>query len=47
MADNNMLSGLDDFEVIAERARVVNLIASLTDQYRSLNREMSRRGTLA
>jgi hypothetical protein len=44
--DSGSLSGLDDFEVIAERARLAGLIAALTDQYRALNREMSRRGTL-
>jgi hypothetical protein len=44
MDDDNVLSSLDDFEVIAERARVMNLIASLTDRYRALNREMSKRG---
>jgi hypothetical protein len=46
MDDDSILSGLDDFEVIAERARVAGLIAALTDQYRALNREMTRRGTL-
>jgi hypothetical protein len=44
--DDNSLSRLDDFEVLAERARVANLIAALADQYRALNREMGRRGTL-
>jgi hypothetical protein len=37
---------LDDFQVIAERAQVVQAIAALTDRYRELNREMSRRGSL-
>ena len=37
---------LDDFEVLAERARVARAIAALTDRYRELNREMSRREAL-
>lgn len=37
---------LDDFQVIAERRRVVEAIAALTDQYRRLNEEMRRRATL-
>jgi hypothetical protein len=37
---------LDDFEVIAERAQVSAEIAALTDRYRLLNQEMSRRETL-
>ena len=37
---------MDDFEVIAERARVAEMISALTEQYRALNREMGRRGTL-
>jgi hypothetical protein len=44
--DSGSLSGLDDFEVIAERARLAGLIAALTDQYRALNREMGRRRTM-
>jgi hypothetical protein len=39
-------AGLDDFEVIAERHEVTRAIAALTDQYRKLTREMSRRETL-
>jgi hypothetical protein len=39
-------AGLDDFEVIAERRRVMDMLAALTDRYRRLNQEMSRRGTL-
>ncbi len=46
MDDESSVSGLDDFEVITERARVADLIAALTDRYRALNQEMSRRGTL-
>ena len=37
---------LDDFQVIAERARVTQAIAALTDRYRKLNEEMARRTTL-
>jgi hypothetical protein len=45
MDEDNSITQLDDFEVLAERARVAQAIAALTDQYRDLNREMSRRGT--
>lgn len=37
---------LDDFEVMAERARVAETLAALTDRYRQLNHEMNRRETL-
>ena len=37
---------LDDFELMAERARLAEMLAALTDQYRQLNREMNRRETL-
>jgi hypothetical protein len=37
---------LDDFQVIAERRRLVQAIAALNDRYRMLNQEMSRRETL-
>jgi hypothetical protein len=37
---------LDDFEVIAERARVTRVIAELTDRYRQINQEMVRRESL-
>ena len=37
---------LDDFEVLAERAQVAEMLALLTDRYRQLNREMNRRETL-
>ena len=37
---------LDDFQVIAERRRVMDAIAALTDRYRRLNHEMGRRVTL-
>jgi hypothetical protein len=40
------ISQLDDFEVIAERSRVMSALASLTDQYKALNAEMSKRQTL-
>jgi hypothetical protein len=37
---------LDDFQVIDERLRVTEAIAALTDRYRRLNAEMTRRVTL-
>jgi hypothetical protein len=37
---------MDDFEVIAERRRVMATLAALTDRYRQLNHEISRRETL-
>jgi hypothetical protein len=37
---------LDDFQVIAERIRVMEAIAALTDRYRRLNKEMAGRVTL-
>jgi hypothetical protein len=40
-------TGLDDFQVIAERVRVMDALAALTDRYRQLNEEMTRRTTLA
>jgi hypothetical protein len=39
-------SKLDDFQVIAERQRVMANLAALTDQYRALNQEINRRETL-
>jgi hypothetical protein len=38
--------GMDDFQVVAERRRVMAALAALTDQYRQLNAELSRRETL-
>jgi hypothetical protein len=40
------VSRLDDFEVIAERRRVMTALATLTDRYRELNQELQRRDTL-
>jgi hypothetical protein len=40
------LAELDDFQVIAERQRVMRLIAALTDRYRKINQEMARRETM-
>jgi hypothetical protein len=37
---------MDDFQVIAERQRVMETLAALTDQYRALNQEINRRETL-
>ena len=40
------VSRMDDFQVIAERQRVMTALAALTDQYRELNQEISRRDSL-
>jgi hypothetical protein len=40
------LSDMDDFEVIEERRRVMTALAFLTDKYKALNSEISRRETL-
>ena len=40
------LSELDDFQVIEERRKVMTALAFLTDKYRDLNEEMTRRETL-
>jgi hypothetical protein len=40
------VSGLDDFQVVAERRRVMAALAALTDQYRELNQELQRRESL-
>ena len=40
------VSGLDDFELIEERKRVMTALVSLTDKYKQLNDEMTRRKTL-
>lgn len=40
------LSQLDDFEVIEERRRIMVALTVLTDKYRALNQEMTRRETL-
>jgi hypothetical protein len=40
------VSGMDDFEVIAERRSIAAALAALTDRYRLLNREISTRDTL-
>jgi hypothetical protein len=40
------VTGMDDFEVIAERRRVMASLAALTDRYRELNQEISSRETL-
>ena len=39
-------SRMDDFQVIAERQRVMTVLAALTDQYRELNQEINRRESL-
>ena len=45
-ADRYDVSHLDDLQVIAERRRVMASLAALTDHYRALNQEMTRRETL-
>jgi len=37
---------MDDFQVIAERQRVMAALTALTDQYRALNQELQRRESL-
>jgi hypothetical protein len=39
-------SQLDDFQVIAERSRIMTALASVTGQYRAINAEMRKRETL-
>jgi hypothetical protein len=39
-------SRMDDFQVIAERQRIMTTLAALTDQYRALNQEINTRETL-
>jgi hypothetical protein len=46
MDDSDDFTQLDDFQVIAERRRVAEMLAALTDRYRRLNQEMNRRVTL-
>jgi hypothetical protein len=38
--------GLDDFQVLAEQQQVSQMITALTERYRELNQEMTRRETL-
>ena len=40
------VSRMDDFEVVKERTNVMTALASLTDRYKRLNAEMTRRETL-
>jgi hypothetical protein len=44
--DGDDISRLDDFEVLAERQRVIAALTALTDNYRRLNDEMTHRETL-
>jgi hypothetical protein len=37
---------LDDFEVITERQGVMDALTALTDRYRQLNQEITKRETL-
>ena len=45
-AGNRDVSRMDDFQVVAERQRVMANLAALTDRYRELNQEINRRDTL-
>jgi hypothetical protein len=45
-AGHRDVSRMDDFQVVAERQRVMANLAALTDRYRELNQEVSRRDTL-
>ena len=45
-AGHRDVSRMDDFQVIAERQRVMATLAALTDQYRELNQEIGRRESL-
>lgn len=45
-SESDDLSQLDDFELVEERRRVMVALARLTDKYRRLNAEMTRRETL-
>jgi hypothetical protein len=40
------LSDMDDFEVLAERRKVMTDLAFLADKYKALNDEMTKRETL-
>lgn len=44
--EQDELSRMDDFEVIRERQEVMTALAELTNRYKRLNYEMSRRETL-
>ena len=46
MPDRFDVGRMDDFQVIAERQRVMAALAALTDKYRALNHEINRRETL-
>ena len=45
-SEQDEVSRMDDFEVITERQNVMSALAELTNRYKRLNREMSRRETL-
>jgi hypothetical protein len=45
-ATRHDVSRMDDFQVIAERRRIMTALAALTDQYRELNHEITTRETL-
>jgi len=45
-AGHRDVSRMDDFQVVAERQRIMANLAALTDRYRELNQEINRRDTL-
>ena len=45
-SETDDVSQLDDFEVVEERRRVMVALARLTDKYKQLNGEMTKRETL-
>jgi hypothetical protein len=44
--DKGLIHQMDDFQIIAERRRVMTALAALTDHYRALNQEITQRETL-
>jgi hypothetical protein len=46
MPCDGLIQRMDDFQVLAERQRVMTALAALTDHYRALNQEIGRRETL-
>jgi hypothetical protein len=45
-SESDDVSQLDDFEVVEERRRVMVALTMLTDKYKLLNAEMTKRETL-
>jgi hypothetical protein len=46
LPDEALIHRMDDFQVIAERRRVMTALAALIDHYRALNQEIQRRDSL-